>query len=72
MLVAMGVLGLGLVAGCQPAKVPPDLMARLDAAANKSEAAANKSEAAAKATADAAARAEAAADKLGGRYAPYK
>ena len=72
MRIAMGVLGLGVVAGCQPAKVPADLMARIDAAANKAEAAANKAEAAARATADAAARAEAAADKLGDRYTVYK
>jgi outer membrane murein-binding lipoprotein Lpp len=76
MRVTIGALSLGLlvgVTGCHTtAKVPPDLMARLEAATNKAEAAANKADAAAKAASDAAARAEAAADKLGTRYRPYK
>ena len=69
----MGVLGVGLLAslstGCtQKAQIPPDQMARIEAAANKAEAAANKAEAAARSAADAAARAEAAASKLGSGY----
>lgn len=67
--VAIGILGLGLVAatgtGCtQKAPIPPDLLARLEAAANKAEAAANKAEAAAKSASDSAARATAAVAKL--------
>lgn len=72
MRVAVGVIGLGLLAsvssGCKPAQVPPDMMARIEAAANKAEASANKAEAAARSAADAAARAEAAAAKLEGRH----
>lgn len=70
--IAIGILGLGLmmggIGGCKPAKVPPDMMARIEAAANRAEASANSAAAAAKSASDAAARAEAAADKLATRY----
>jgi hypothetical protein len=71
--VTMGILGMGLLTGVatgctQKAQIPPDQMARIEAAANKAEAAASKAEAAAKSAADAAARAEAAASKLGSGY----
>ena len=57
------------MAGCtQKAQVPPDQMARIEAAANKAEAAANKADASAKAAADAAARAEASASRLSSGY----
>jgi hypothetical protein len=71
MRVTIGVLGLGLLvtAGCKKPQVPPDLMARIEAAANKAEAAANKAEAAARSASDAASRAEAAASKLESRHA---
>jgi hypothetical protein len=73
MRVAIGIVGLGMVAavgtGCtQHVPVPADQMARLEAAANKAEAAANKAEAAAKSASDSAARAEAAAAKVGSRF----
>ena len=73
MRVAIGILGLGMVAavgtGCtQKAKIPPEQMARIEAAANKAEAAANKAEAAAKSAADASARAEAAMNKIEGGW----
>lgn len=69
MRVGIGILGLGMVAamgtGCtQKAQIPPDQLARLEAAANKAEAAANKAEAAAKSASDSAARATAAVAKL--------
>jgi hypothetical protein len=67
-LVATG-LSISLMAGCtQKAQIPPDQMARIEAAANKAEAAANKADASARAAADAAARAEAAASRLGSGY----
>ena len=65
---AIGVLALGLIggaAGCSKPQVPPDMMARIEAAANRAEAAANKAEASARSAADASARAEAAATKVG-------
>ena len=73
MRVAIGIVGLGMVAavgtGCtQHVPVPADQMARLEAAANKAEAAANKAEAAAKSASDSAARAEAAAAKIGSHF----
>lgn len=66
----IGMLTLGLIgvttSGCtQKAQVPADMMARIEAAANRAEAAANKAEASARSAADAAARAEAAANKVG-------
>jgi hypothetical protein len=61
--IAAGVVGLALVLGGCAAKQDPDMMARVEAAANKAEAAANKAEMAAKSAADAASRAEAAAQK---------
>lgn len=69
MRVAIGVLGLGMLAGTtigctQKAPVPPDQMARLEAAANKAEAAANKADAAARSASDSAMRAEAAVAKI--------
>jgi len=68
----IGILAIGLwvgMAGCtQKYQIPPDTMARIEAAANKAEAAANKADASARAAADAAARAEAAASKLGSGY----
>jgi len=68
MRVAVGVLGLGLmvsITGCPKKPFPPDLAARIDAAANKAEAAANKAAAAAQSASDSAAKAEAAAAKIG-------
>ncbi len=66
---AIGVLALGLIAGaasgCSKPQVPPDMMARIEAAANRAEAAANKAEASARSAADAASRAEAAASRVG-------
>lgn len=69
----IGIMAIGLwvgsMAGCtQKAQVPPDQMARIEAAANKAEAAANKADASAKAAADAAARAEASASRLSSGY----
>jgi hypothetical protein len=66
-------MGVGLLAstsmGCtQKAQIPPDQLARIEAAANKAEAAANSAAASAKAAADSAARADAAASKLGSGY----
>jgi hypothetical protein len=59
----------GVSTGCtQKAQIPPDQMARIEAAANKAEAAGNKAEAAAKSASDSAMRAEAAAAKIGSRY----
>jgi hypothetical protein len=56
------VLLAGLTVGCT-AKIAPEDMARIDAAASKSEAAASRAEAAAKSAADAAAKAQAAAER---------
>jgi len=69
----IGILSLGMLAGVstgctQKAQIPPDQMARIEAAANKAEAAGNKAEAAAKSASDSAMRAEAAAAKIGSRY----
>jgi len=68
MRVTIGILCLGVlgsVSGCtQKVPVPPDQMARLEAAANKAEAAANKAEAAAKSASDSAARAQAVVAKI--------
>jgi hypothetical protein len=68
----IGVLGLAMVAGigsgCTKAQIPPDMMARIEAAANKAEAAANKAAASAQSAADAAARAEAAVAKIEGGW----
>ena len=69
MRVAIGMLGLGMVAGVatgctQHVPIPPDQMARLEAAANKAEGAANKAEAAARSASDSALRAEAALAKI--------
>ena len=71
--VAMGVLGIALLEGATPgctqkAQIPPDQMARLEAAANKAEAAANKADAAAKSASDSAMRAEAAVAKIEGHW----
>lgn len=64
----IGVLGLGMLAGlstgCAKPKVPPELLARIEAAANKAEASANKADAAAKSASESAMRAEAAAAKI--------
>jgi hypothetical protein len=73
MRVAIGILGLGLVAGVgsgctQKAHVPEDQMARIEAAANKAEAAANRAAAAAASAAEAAARAEAAVARIEGGW----
>jgi hypothetical protein len=68
--VAVGVLGLGLmvsITGCPKKPVPPELMSRIDAAANKAEAAANKAAASAQSASNSAAAAEAAAAKIGTR-----
>jgi len=67
--IAIGVLGLGLMAsvttGCpKNPGVPPDLMARLEAAANKAEAASSQAEMAAGKAAEASRIAQAAAAKL--------
>jgi len=69
----IGILGLGVVAGgstgcTQKVPVPPDQMARLEAAANKAEAAANKAEASARSASDSAMRAEAAVAKIESRF----
>ena len=69
----IGVLGLAMVAGIgtgctQKAQIPPDMLARIEAAANKAEAAANKAAASAQSAADAAARAEAAVAKIEGGW----
>jgi hypothetical protein len=71
--IMIGLMGVGLLAstsmGCtQKAQIPPDQLARIEAAANKAEAAANSAAASAKAAADSAARADAAASKLGSGY----
>ncbi|MEO8601564.1 MAG: hypothetical protein ABI629_03200 [bacterium] len=53
------------ITGCPKKPVPPDLMARIEAAANKAEAAANKAAASAQSASNSAATAEAAAAKIG-------
>lgn len=67
----MGIVGLAMMAsvttGCPKKPFPPDLMARIEAATNKSEAAANQASASASAAAASAAKAQAVADKLGDR-----
>lgn len=59
----VGLLVLGMTAGCGPSKKEQELAARIEAAAGKAEAAANKAEAAARSAADSAQRAEASAAK---------
>ncbi len=71
----MASIGLGLVGtvavGCsQTAKVPPEQMGRIEAAANKAEAAASQAQAAADKAKASAAAAQAAADKIGSSYRP--
>jgi hypothetical protein len=71
--VTIGIIGVAMVAsfgmGCtQKAQIPPDMMARIEAASNKAEAAANKAAASAQSAADAAARAEAAVAKIEGGW----
>jgi hypothetical protein len=64
----IGVMGAGLLAtltGCPKKPVPPDLMARIEAAANKAEAAANQADMAASKASASAQKAQAVADKLG-------
>jgi hypothetical protein len=72
MRVAVGALGLAVLAGTpgctQKAQIPPDQMARLEAAANKAEAAANRADSAAKSASDSAMRAEAAVAKIEGGW----
>ncbi|MBX3028127.1 hypothetical protein KF840_24835 [bacterium] len=66
----IGVLGVGLLAtltGCPKKPFPPDLQARIEAAANKAEAAANQADASASKAAASAQKAQAVADKLGSR-----
>lgn len=69
MRTVIGVMGLGLLAtvttGCPKKPFPPDLQARIEAAANKAEAAANQAEASASKAAASASKAQAVADKLG-------
>lgn len=68
MRVLIGVMGLGLLAtmtGCPKKPFPPDLQARIEAAANKAEAAANQAEMSASKASASAAKAQAVADKLG-------
>ena len=68
MRVAIGALGLAVLAGIPgctvKGEIPPDQMARLEAAANKAEAAANRADSAAKSASDSAMRAEAAVAKI--------
>lgn len=66
--ILIGVMGLGLVAtltGCPKKPFPPDLMARIEAAANKADAAANQADMASSKAAASAQKAQAVADKLG-------
>ena len=66
--VLVGVMGLGILAtltGCPKKPFPPDLMARIEAAANKAEAAANSADMSASKAAASAQKAQAVADKLG-------
>ena len=69
MRTVVGVMGLGLLAtvttGCPKKPVPPELMARIEAAANKAEAAANSAEMSASKASASASKAQAVADKLG-------
>jgi len=68
MRMLIGVIGLAMVAsltGCPKKPVPPDLMARIEAAANKADAAANQAEMSASKAAASAQKAQAVADKLG-------
>ena len=74
--IMIGLMGVGLLAsssiGCtQKAQLPPDQLARIEAAANKAEAAANSAAASAKAAADSAARADAAATKIGSGFSGH-
>ena len=73
MRVTIGVFGLAMVAGMgtgctQHVPIPPDMLSRLEAAANKAEAAANKATASAQSASDSAARAEAAVAKIEGGW----
>ncbi len=73
MRVTIGIVALGIVAGAstgctQKAQIPPDQLARIEAAANKAEAAANQAAAAATSASSAAARAEAAVAKIESGY----
>jgi hypothetical protein len=65
----IGILGFGLIAsvttGCPKKPVPPDLMARIEAATNKAEAAANQAGSSAGRATASAQKAQAVADKLG-------
>lgn len=66
--ILIGMIGLGLVTtltGCPKKPFPPDLMARIEAAANKADAAANQADMAASKAAASAQKAQAVADKLG-------
>jgi hypothetical protein len=66
--ILLGVMGVGLLGaltGCPKKPVPPDLMARIEAAANKAEAAANQADMSASKAAASAQKAQAVADKLG-------
>lgn len=68
--ILIGVMGVGILAtltGCPKKPVPPDLMARIEAAANKAEAAANQADMAASKAAASAQKAQAVADKLGSK-----
>ena len=69
MRTVVGVMGLGLLAtvttGCPKKPVPRELMARIEAAANKAEAAANSAEMSASKASASASKAQAVADKLG-------
>lgn len=65
-VVALFVSGLvvGFASGCTPkAELPPETMARIEAAANRAESAANKAEMAARSATEAAQRADASAQK---------
>jgi hypothetical protein len=67
----VGLVALSFVAGCKgkpTAELPPGMMSRIEAAANKAEAAANQAEASARQAAEAAQRAEAAAQKADMRF----
>jgi hypothetical protein len=69
--ILIGVVGLGLIAtvttGCPKKPVPPDLMARIEAATSKAESAAMQADSAASKAAASAQKAQAVADKLGDR-----
>lgn len=69
MRLAIGILGVGMMAsvttGCLgTVPIPPDQLARIEAATNKAEAAANQAAASAKSASDSAARAQAAVAKI--------